>query len=318
MEKDPIMKATAKAKSNSSLKKNKLIFYIVCATPPLLQFCLFWFGTNLNSILLAFKEYTADASGKYMYTFVGFENFKQLFKNFAELEYLQQSIQNSLLAFVFTMLSLIISICFAYYITKKHWGGKVFQVLLFIPHIVSSIIMITMYKFFLENFIPGFFETFGLKVKPMLSSGSDAQTRACILFYLVWASFGTHTLLFCGSMNGISDSIFDATKIDGASEPREFISVVVPIVMPTIMTFVITCTATIFTNQMGLYSFFGQNYYNLQMYTVGYYLYNLTKTAGISGIGDYPYIATLGVCISLVTIPLVIVVRKCLSKIGRY
>lgn len=327
METNSIIKTNKKIKSRKLVKRNRLIFYIVCATLPLLQFCLFWFGTNLNSIMLAFKEYTFIKGEGNVASFVGFKN---LFKNFGELfatiedkSSLGTMILNSLLTYFVTMMSLVLSICFAYYITKKHWGAKTFQVLLFIPHIVSSIVMTILYMHVVEIFIPGLMlELFDVTVKPPFASGLDTA-RVYVLFYLVWSSFGTHTLLFCGSMNGISDSIFDAAKIDGAREAREFISIVVPMIMPTIMTFVITNTAHIFTHQMGLFTFFGGQTGRVvsdsRIWTVGYFLYTETKlAAGNADVAAYPQVAALGISISMVTIPIVLLTRKYLSKIGRY
>ena len=300
-----------------TIKRNKLIFYIICVSLPILQFCIFYIGVNLNSIALSFKKYVDVGGGNYDYTFAKFENYKNLFKMFAEQAYLQKSILNSLKVFLFTLLSIALAVCFAYYICKKHFLGKTFQVLLFIPHILSAVIVITMYKYFVENVIPEVaYLIFDKKIDPLLSSPNKDQTFGVMLFYYVWASFGTNTMLFCGSVNGISESIFDAAKVDGASEPREFISIVVPMIIPTITTLVIVGVASLFTQQMHLFTFWGTDFREKELYTIGYYLYNSTKKAGISGLSDYPAIATLGVCISLVTIPLTIIVRKCLNKIG--
>lgn len=300
-----------------TIKRNKLTFYIVCAALPILQFCIFYIGVNFNSIALSFKKYVSDGNGNYYYTFAKFENYKKLFKMFAEQEYLQKSIVNSLKVFLFTMLSIVFSVSFAYYISKKHFFGKTFQVFLFIPHILSAVIMVTMYKYFVENVIPDVLSTIlGRKVNPLLSSPNRDQTFAVMIFFYIWASFGTNTMLFCGGINGISESIFDAAKVDGASEPREFISIVIPMIMPTITTLVVVAIAQLFTQQMHLFTFWGTDFREKYLYTIGYYLYNMTKKAGISGIAEYPIIATLGICISLVTIPLTIIARKCLTKIG--
>lgn len=310
-------KLLKKSNGMGTMKRNKLIFYIVCAALPILQFCIFYIGVNFNSIALSFKKYVSDGNGNYYYVFAEFENYKNLFRMFAEQEYLRESIVNSLKVFLFTMLSISLAVLFAYYISKKHFFGKTFQVLLFIPHILSAVIMVTMYKFFVENVIPDIVEMlFNKKINPLLSSPSREQTFAVMIFYYVWASFGTNTMLFCGGISGISESIFDAAKVDGASEPREFISIVVPMIMPTIMTLVIVAVAQIFTQQMHLFTFWGTDFREKYLYTLGYYLYNMTKKAGVSGLSEYPMIATLGICISLVTIPLTIIVRKCLSKIG--
>ena len=42
---------------------------------PVLQFCIFYIGVNIKSILFAFQSYDYDA-GKYIFN--GFENFKAM------------------------------------------------------------------------------------------------------------------------------------------------------------------------------------------------------------------------------------------------
>ena len=48
-----------------------LLFYSLLLALPLLQFCIFYVGVNLNSVLLAFKTYT----GNNTYAWLGLGNF---------------------------------------------------------------------------------------------------------------------------------------------------------------------------------------------------------------------------------------------------
>lgn len=85
--------------------------------------------------------------------------------------------------------------------------------------------------------------------------------------------------MFLGAMNNISDSVLEAAKIDGASFLREFVYVVIPLVYPTFVVFVTVGVVQIFTNQLALYSFYGDSA-ELQDYTIGYYLYRGVQAGG--------------------------------------
>lgn len=295
-------------KGLSSLKRKRMVFYVVGITLPVLQFCIFYLGVNLNSILLAFKSYTDVGGGRYTFTFAGFSNFKEVFSNFSEYAYLRKSILNSFYAFGFSLIGFVTALFFSYYVFKKFPCSKAFQIFLFLPHILSAVIMFKLYQYFMEYCIP---TIFGIE-SPFAVEGSVSQF-ILLNVYGIWAGYGTTVMIFVGTMASISDSVFDAAKIDGAGSLREFFSIVIPIIFPTITTFCVVLVSSIFTNQMSLYLFHGLDA-NPALYTVGYYLFRLTKQAGVS-VSQYPYIAALGLIVSAVTIVLTVVIRKLLNKV---
>ena len=93
---------------------------------------------------------------------------------------------------------------------------------------------------------------------------------------------------------------------------REFVSIVIPLVFPTLRTFLITGITAIFISDMGLFSFYGTGA-DPSLYTFGYYILRGARTATIA---EYPYFATVGVVISLFAIPITLLIRKLLNKFG--
>ena len=71
-------------------ERNRKIFYYVMFAFPILQFLIFYIGVNLNSILLAFKSYDYQSG----YTFVWFDNFKQVVLDIVRLDYMKLAIRN--------------------------------------------------------------------------------------------------------------------------------------------------------------------------------------------------------------------------------
>ena len=145
--------------------------------------------------------------------------------------------------------------------------------------------------------------------------GSPAKILFLILWYGVFVGFGGNVMLFTGAMSGISDSILDASKIDGASPLREFVSIILPMIYGTISTLLVVAVAQIFTNEASLYGLYAEAIPYLEMRTIGYYLFTLTRTAGYDTT-QYPYIAAFGVLLSAVTIPLTILIRSGLKRFG--
>lgn len=133
--------------------------------------------------------------------------------------------------------------------------------------------------------------------------------------YTVWVSFGSQVLIYSGAMDQIPNEIIEAGKLDGAGSFREFISIVVPFIIPSVTTFIIAGVATIFTNQNNLYSFFGNGEsMPLNDKTIGYYLFYLINSS--KRMSNYCYASLLGLVSTCVAVPLTFVVRKVVSLWG--
>lgn len=306
-----------KKKTLATFRRKRKIFYIVLIALPVLQFCFFYIGVHLNSILLAFKTYTLidETSGIYSFVFCGFENFKQVFQEFANESYLLNAILNSFFAFLVGWIGFFASLLFSYYIIKKWRFAKIFQLFLFLPSIISEVVVVTLFKYFAENNIPAIVTAItGKAIEGFVYSSALSTRLSTLLFFAVWIGFGTNILLFNGTMSGISDSVLEASQLDGAKPLREFFSIVLPMVYPTIVTLAVVNVAGIFTNQLRLYTFYGANA-ERGLYTIGYYLYVNTLQAGNKQ-NEFPYLAAFGLVISAVTIPLTIGFRKLMNKIG--
>ena len=111
----------------------------------------------------------------------------------------------------------------------------------------------------------------------------------------------------------IPNEILNAARLDGASELQIFFRIVLPLIYPNIIVFFTAGIAGIFTNQLNLYSFYGQDA-QLEYYTFGYYLYRNTQIDATGS--NYGYLAAIGVMLTLVVAPITFAVRSLLIKFG--
>ena len=179
---------------------------------------------------------------------------------------------------------------------------------LFIPSIISSIVTVLLYKTFVDSVLPA--------VLPVLCGQglyANPNTRMfSLLFFMLWIGFGTQLLMYSGSMNTIDPSITEAARIDGANQFVEFTRIVLPLIYPTIVTFMVTNVAGLFTNQLNLYSFAG-NGVATRYITVGYYLF---RSVNLATNAEYPLLATYSVTLTLIAAPITLTIRKILEKYG--
>ena len=301
-------------KKRKKMGRGKTIFYWSILAFPLLQFIIFYVGVNLNSFALAFQKFDYSGNG---YTFVGFENlfqnFLDVFKEFQEAKYLQTAVWNSVLVFILGLvIGLSLGLLFSYYIYKKCALSKFYKTILFLPYIISSITLVIIYKYFVEQAVPEVvLKLFNIEMDGLLSNQNTEF--GAILFFTIWTGFGVQTLIYSSSMSGISNEIVEAAKMDGITPLKEFLFIDIPIIAPTISVFVVSSVATLFVNQMNLFNFYGAEA-PYGIYTIGYYIYRGVSAAGTT-LSDYPYYAAFGLVMTMVTIPITLIVRKVMNKL---
>jgi len=291
-------------------KNRQLRFYILMLIFPLAQFAIFYIGVNFNSFLLAFKNYNVATS---IFEWCGFDNFRRVWQEMTEFSILRDALWNSLIVWFFTsFMGTVMAVLFSYYIYKKFSCHGFFKVILFIPSILPAIILVMIFRVFVNEALPALCELWGMQIEPLMTLDSPVKFPMAA-FFSVWASFGTQVLLYTGTMEQISPSVIEAGKLDGAKPLREFWSIVLPEVMPAVNTFLVAGIAQIFINQANLWSFYSGQLF-AEDRTLGYYMFYLVNKDKMTAMSEYGYASALGLCCTAIAIPLTWIVRKILTK----
>ncbi len=294
-----------KTKSHFQRKRMRdMVFCALVLAVPVAQFIIFYVVVNFNSIIMAFQKYEY---GNYMFN--GLNNFKDMWGEIAHGSTLD-AIKNSILVyFCSSLLGLTLSLVFSFYIYKQMPMCKTFRVFLYLPSILSSMVTVTVFQQMVEIGIKDIFS-----LQDGLLSNPDTKMGTLIFFQLLMG-FGTQILMYSGAMNGIDDSAVEAARLDGANTFQEFFLITIPLIYPTIVTFLVVGMAGMFTNQLNLYAFYG-NGGNLgsEYWTVGFMLFQRVNTA--KTFADYPLLATYGMTLTLIAAPMTLIFRRLLEKFG--
>ena len=306
----------------SGIKKGgQWVFYGCMVAIPLLHFLVFYVYVNFNSILLAFKTYDREITDFVWNSGAQFfDNFATVFRMFFDPTYAPSNFSQAMgSSFKNSFLILILGWAirsplgwmFSWYIYKQKFGSPVFRIILYLPQIISSVTMITMFVPVMDLVIPNLLSNVLGYEGPSLISGSN--TFGAYLFYYCWSSFGGSVLIYSGTMSSISESIIEAAEVDGVTPFKEFTRIVLPIIWPTIATFIVVGVAQTFTDQFNLFTFDRTEAYP-EHSTVGYYLYQQMKK------GDpttrYPVLSAMGVSLTFITVPFVILIRWLTNKVN--
>lgn len=295
--------------SSKSFSRNKgdLLFYCILLLIPLAQIGIFYFGVNFQSIMMSFQTYTDAGGGTFTW------DVSANFRDFAlevQSPTFWKMVGSSFMVWIFTQFAgTVLALIFSYYIYKKKAFCKFFKFVLFLPSIIPALLLVLIFKYFTSDALPAF-----LGADKLLLDRPETFFWV-ISAFTVWISFGSQVLVYTGAMDQVPTEVIEAGKIDGATTFREFVSIIVPYIAPTIATFVIVGVATIFTNQNNLYSFYGNKIPDENFKTIGYYLYRMVDQSQY-GMTKYCYASFVGLVSTFVAVPLTFIVRKIFSKIG--
>ena len=191
-------------------RKKDLIFYVLMMLFPIAQFSIMYIGVNFNSFLLSFKN--IDIDGNYTWTF---SNISDAFNLLRTSPLLRSAAKNSLSSYLLlTFIGTPLGLVFSFYIYKKLPLSGAFRVILFLPSIISAIVMVTIFQFFVERAIPAFWQkAFNVKIKGLIEN--QASRYATIIFYNIWVGFGTGVLMYSNAMSGIPQEIVESAHLDG-------------------------------------------------------------------------------------------------------
>lgn len=296
-----------KHKKFSGYKKSELRFLWAIFFWPIVCFFVGYVACNINSFFLAFQEYDVESMS---FHFVGdFRNFTRIFKELKSVPGMTQMLTNSVVYYLFTTVVCgAISLYISFMIYKNVPCGKFFVVILFLPAIVSNIVWVLIYKYFIEYGLPEL-----LGNPDMLSLIMNPKSSfEMLLFFGLWTGFGGNLLINTGAMMRVPKDCLEAASLEGCSLWREFWQITFPVIFQTWGVGIICGVITLFSGSPSTYAFFGGEA-PMETYTFGYYFFKIIVGGKDTEI-NYPYAAAAGLMFTAVVAPLTFFVKWLFGK----
>lgn len=246
-------------------KKSDALFIYGFLAWPLLHFFVFWFCMNVGTVFDSFFKIMADGTTR---EFVGFDNYVEIckivfgLKDRGVLNY--HGVLNSLTLIPLSLLiNLPLTVLFAYGIYKKLPLHNTFRIVLFLPAVISSVVLCLAFRLSLDNSSGILIQI--LRLVGLGGDGTQMNTGiipvggflgnedtmwGTILVFSVWTGVNGNLIYFSSSMARLPESVFESAELDGATQLRQFISICVPLIWPTITTMSITLVAGVFSWMM--------------------------------------------------------------------
>lgn len=295
----------------SKIKLHKLIFVWGWLAYPLLIFSIFYVGVNINSFLMSFQEWSM-LDGYTFLTSDVFYNFRSFWEQLLTSPLLTTALTNSLLLYLIPLIIVTpLQIIFSYILFAKVKGYKIFKALVLLPSIISSFVVVLIFKKFVEGALPSLALQLTGKEFPNLISKYPMQMN---IFFMVWSSFSFMLILMPNVMGRIPDQLFESAKIDGMGNMwQELWYIIVPLCWDVISVNLITGFAGILGNSGALVPFYMFSAPQ-EAYTIGYYFY--VNVAAVSSDAGFPVLAAGGLSLSLIMIPLTFLFKYLIERFG--
>jgi len=164
--------------------------------------------------------------------FIGIQNYKDILTS-GELLTVLKNTAYFIVLYIPLMLSG--SLLIALLLNKPFKGSKIFAVLYYIPVLTSWIAGALIWKWVLSpeyGVINNILALVGIDGPGWLQDSKWAMPG--IVLASVWKDIGFYGLILLGGLKGINKSYYEAAKIDGASNLKQFLKITFPLLTPYI------------------------------------------------------------------------------------
>ena len=168
--------------------------------------------------------------------FVGFENYNLLFKDDLFYKILLNTV---IFALSTSVLGVIIPLVLASILNSKIRGSEFYKTAYFLPFITPMVVVGIVWAWIFDPNIGLLNQVLHININWLYDS---KFALPALIIVSVWKLIGYNMIIFLSSLSAISNSMFEAAKIDGANAYQTFKNVTIPLLSPTIF-FVIIITA---------------------------------------------------------------------------
>jgi multiple sugar transport system permease protein len=277
-----------------NLKSREAIVAYLFLAPFLIFFSIFVVRAVVIAVNMSFYDWAILTPKR---PYVGLDNYIELYND----PVWWQSLKNTVIFALLTVSgTTIVALLSAVAVTQPIKGQGCFRVILYMPSLLSVGVVGLAWVWLLNTQFGTI--NYGLSlfgIRPINWLGDENLVIPALSLASIWWGFGFPMLIFIAGLQNIPESLYEAARIDGASNSQIFFYITLPLLRPTIL--FVTVTGLIAQFQV-----FGQILImttggpGRASYTVIYYLYEIAWRAFRMGYGSAVAI-TLAVVIATFT-----------------
>lgn len=297
-----------KKKSFLQTLKDNRVAYVYIA-PFYILFVIFGLFPIIAGFVLSFFRW--DGLGSMQ--FLGLGNYRNLFHDILFWKALSNTLFIGIIAHIPILLGGLI---LAYILNSKLVKGQnIFKTIYFMPMVTSSVAITIIFQNLFGNnygFINYLLSLLGKDPINWLG-GDGSHIKVAVIVMFAWKWIGWNMVIYLAGMQGISNDIYEAAQIDGASHTRVIFNIVIPLLKPIILFTLIQSTIGMFNLFTEPFVLTGSNWgggTNNGGLTLMMYLLNKAPQGG----NAYGYASSIAYVITFMIVCISIILNKLMTK----
>jgi alpha-1,4-digalacturonate transport system permease protein len=145
----------------------------------------------------------------------------------------------------FVVGTLVLATALALLLNAQKWGRGLFRASIYLPVLIAPIAIGFLWSWLLQpnsGVIDALLGKLGLGQPQWLVTPHLAM--ASVIFVELWATIGFYALIVLGGLQGIDPALYEAARVDGASELQQVRRITLPSLRPTLLVVTILSTIT--------------------------------------------------------------------------
>lgn len=222
-----------KTKNKQILSRNLQGFLFIL--PLLIYFLAFQLAPMLIALVISFTEW--DGLGPI--SWVGIQNYVDVISNKDNLyPYFWKSLLVSVEYILLTVpFNIILALVVSALLNSKIRGEKFFKTCFYIPSVTVGVAIMALWKYMLDPTYGMINQLLGTNINFLGTEGLNLVTLAVMG---IWGGLGYNVLIMLSAMKNIDQSLYEAARVDGVSSFKQFFTITIPGVLPTVFFFLIT------------------------------------------------------------------------------
>ncbi|MCL2002477.1 MAG: sugar ABC transporter permease [Oscillospiraceae bacterium] len=289
-----------------TIKGEKRLSYMVLALPAVIIYLAVVAFPTIFSVLLSLTNYNGGPIfGNSDIQFVGFKSYIWMFTE-PTGNFYTSLLNNMYIVGVSVFGQIPLGFAMAYILSRKliKTGTRFFQSMIFLPYVISPIIIGVLFKAFIMGPHSVYMEivrtfnpdaVFTLNTRPMIP----------VLLVILWMFTGFYMIIFLANMQRIDPAIIEAARIDGAKEGR----ILYHIILPAMTGVIITCAILAISGSLRTFDLI----YAMtsggpagQTRVLSLYMYQ----SAFQGSANYPLANAISTVMVLISVILIVVTRR--------
>ena len=218
-------------RARARLARRESLFGLAMVSLSLLAVFVFTAGPIVASFVLALFQWDVISPPK----FIGLQNFSELIHDTTVIHSLTVT---ATIAILIVALQITLGLGLALLVAQRRSKvlRTVFRTAFFLPLLASAAsISIVMGYLFNDHFgvVNYYLNLLHLPQVPWLSSSGGAT--ATIVIVAVWQQLGFTFILFVAALSALPQDVLEAATMDGAGPIRQFLSIKLPLISPTVL-----------------------------------------------------------------------------------